>query len=137
MPIRNCVLLILIVLLPACSAERVSLPPASGNPAVLALLNSADAKVGTGQVTAAAADLERALRIEPKNPMLWQELARLRLREGDYLQAANLAARSNSWSAGNRTLQAENWRIIGEARANLGDDVGAREALDQAMKLSE
>ena len=47
---------------------------------------------------AAAASIERALRIEPRNPRLWQELARVRLKQGQYAQAENVAARSNSWA---------------------------------------
>ena len=40
--------------------------------------------------------LERALRIEPRNPSLWHELAGVRLLEGHYEQADSLAQRSNS-----------------------------------------
>jgi cytochrome c-type biogenesis protein CcmH/NrfG len=65
----------------------------------------------------AAATLERALRIEPRNPRLWHELARVRLRQGDYSQAESTAARSNAWSGADSELRAANQRIIEEARA--------------------
>jgi predicted Zn-dependent protease len=57
------------------------------------------------------------LRIEPRNPRLWQELARVRLQQGDYAQAQNLAARSNSYAGSDGALRAENARIIEQARA--------------------
>jgi len=137
MTFRAFIPLLLFALLSACAARQVSLPPGSNNPAVLALLGSADAKAGAGQISAAAADLERALRIEPRNPVLWHELAHLHLQEGDYRQAESLAARSNSWAGVNRALLALNWRIIAEARSNLGDDSGAQAALARARELGE
>ena len=77
-------------------------------------------------------DLERALRIEPRNPVLWHELARIRLEQGQYRQAENMAAKSNMLTGTNRYLKAKNWRIIGEARNRLGDLQGAREAFEKA-----
>jgi len=68
----------------------------------------------------AAASLERALRIEPRNPRLWNELAQVRLRQGQYAQAESLAARSNSWAGNDSALRADNARIIAEAREISG-----------------
>src|SRR5256885_319985 len=82
----------------------------------------------------AAASLERALRIEPRNPRLWQELARVRLKQGDYAQAESTAARSNSWAGSDNALRAENWRLIAHAREARGDAEGARVALETAER---
>lgn len=112
-------------------------PPVSDNTAVLALVDGAHAEVETGQLVRAAANLERALRIEPKNPRLWQELARVRLAQGDYAQAESLAARSNSWAGSDNRLRASNWRLIAEARENRGDSTGARIALDRAAEFEQ
>jgi uncharacterized protein HemY len=57
--------------------------------------------------------------------VLWQELALVRLNEGDYAQAESLAARANAWSGKDRRLRAVNWRIIAEARSRRGDAAGA------------
>jgi Tfp pilus assembly protein PilF len=92
----------------------------------------ARADTAAGRLPKAAASLERALRIEPRNPRLWQELARVRLQEGDYVQAENLAARSSAWAGGDAALRAENWRLIAQARQARGDAAGAREALEAA-----
>jgi Tfp pilus assembly protein PilF len=109
--------------------------PVSDNTAVLELVQVARADVDAGRVPNAVASLERALRIEPKNPRLWQELARVRLKEGDYAQAENLAARSNSWAGSDNELRAENWRLIAEARAARGDEAGAKAATERAKQL--
>lgn len=109
-------------------------PPtqSSDNTAVMALLNQAESQSAAGRMDEAGANLERALRIEPRNPVLWHELARVRLEQGQYRQAENMAAKSNMLAGANRDLQAKNWRIIGEARSRRGDHQGAREAFERA-----
>lgn len=84
--------------------------------AIAGLMDSARADAAAGRLVSAAATLERALRIEPRNPRLWHELALVRQRQGDYAQAASLAARSNSWAGSDSALRAANQRIIEQAR---------------------
>lgn len=124
--------LLIVLLASGCATVRAPEPPASHNSAVLALLGTAHVEQENGRFVAASAALERALRIEPRNPVLWQELARVHYRAGNYAQAENFAARSNSWAGGNRALLAANWQIIGEARAARGDTAGAQQALERA-----
>jgi tetratricopeptide (TPR) repeat protein len=123
---------------PAPVPEPVPVPPPTPAPAprenvaVAGLMETARADVAAGRLANAAASLERALRIEPRNPRLWQELARVRLKQGQYAQAESVAARSNSWAGSDSALRAENWRLIAEAREARGDADGARAALEQA-----
>jgi tetratricopeptide (TPR) repeat protein len=122
-------------LLASCAGMLPSAPedrPVSDNSAVVALMDSARNDVAGGKPDAAVASLERALRIEPRNPRLWQELARLRLQQGQYQQAEGMATRSNSWAGDDRILRADNWRLIGEARLKRGDHQGAQAAFDKA-----
>ena len=109
--------------------------PRSENIAVAGLMETARADAAAGKLANAAASIERALRIEPRNPRLWQELARVRLKQGQYLQAEQVAARSNSWAGKDNALRAENWRLIAESRDARGDADGARSARDSADKL--
>ncbi len=109
----------------------------SDNKAVVALLDRAQTDNTAGQHEAAGASLERALRIEPRNPWLWHELAQVRLDEGQYAQAITLARKSNSFAAGQHRVQAENWQLIGKARVALGDSAGAEQALKQAEELAK
>jgi Tfp pilus assembly protein PilF len=109
-------------------------PPRQENIAVAGLMNSARADAAAGNLTNAAASLERALRIEPRNPRLWHELARVRLKQGQYVQAESVAARSNSWAGEDKPLRAENWRLIAQSREARGDAEGARQALEQSSR---
>jgi len=118
---------------PADTPVASSAPPA--NPAVIALLDTANADASAGRLPTATAAIERALRIEPRNPVLWQKLAMLKLQKGEYQQAENLAARSNSWAGSNKPLLAKNWHIIAEARSLRGDNAGAKAALARAKAL--
>ncbi len=113
-------------------APEVRKPEPSANTAVVSLLSEAHAHKSAGRHEPAGASLERALRIEPRNPVLWQELALVRLEQGNYPQAENLAAKSNALAGDSRPLRAQNWRIIGEARSRRGDHQGAQAAFEQA-----
>jgi len=106
------------------------------NIAVAGLMETARADAAAGKLSSAAAAIERALRIEPRNPRLWQELARIRLQQRQFIQAESVAARSNSWAGSDNALRAENWRLIAEAREARGDSDGARAARESAEKLS-
>ena len=121
---------------PVSDPATVFAPPAarSENVAIAGLLDGARADAASGRLANAAAALERALRIEPRNPRLWQELARVHLKQGEYAQAESTAARSNSWAGGDSTLRAANWRLIAQAREARGDAAGARAALEAAER---
>jgi predicted Zn-dependent protease len=97
-------------------------PPAvrQENVAIAGLMDSARSEAAAGRLGSAAATLERALRIEPRNPRLWHELAKVRLRQADYTQAESLAARSNTYAGGDSELRAANQKVISDARAARG-----------------
>jgi predicted Zn-dependent protease len=105
--------------IPAPPVQVEERPPAlpSDNVAVAGLITSARADSAAGRLANAGATLERALRIEPRNARLWHELARVRFKQGDYAQVESLAARSNTWAGADAVLQAENGRLIADARA--------------------
>ena len=109
----------------------------SGNRAVIALLDRAQTDNESGQREAAGASLERALRIEPRNPWLWLELAQVRLAQGQYAQAITLARKSNSFAGRQSRVQAGNWQVIGQARVAQGDSAGAEQAFKLAAELAQ
>lgn len=96
--------------------------------AVLALLDRADHYRRLDDPQAASATLERALRIDPRNALLWHRLAKLRLQQGRATQAEQLALKSNALSSGQRSLQASNWALVARARWAQDDAAGARRA---------
>jgi len=90
------------------------------NETVLALLSQAKRQEQAGQPERAAAVIERALRIDPKNAELWHRLALLRLQQGQYAQAASLAAKSNALAVNNPTLQRKNETVIRQSKILSG-----------------
>lgn len=108
--------------------------PVNTTPAVDDILRDVRRRWAEGQHEQAAAGLERALRIEPANPYLWQHLAAVRLDQGKPQLAEQFAAKSNSVAGDSAPLRLRNWRLIAEARRLQGNAGGAREAEARARE---
>lgn len=117
------------------SPTQDAAPVRSQPPAVVALLDQAEQQANGGELEAAAASLERAIRIDPRNPVLWYHLATVRLSQGESSQAEQLAVKSNSLAADNRPQQARNWQLIAQARREQNDTRGAAAAERRAREL--
>src|SRR5262245_29610174 len=74
--------------------------------AASALVTQAHAQAAGGDFGQAAATIERALRIEPDNPLLWIELGRLRLSENNPAQADAMGRKALALSTGDAATQA-------------------------------
>lgn len=111
------------------------LPPLP--PAARGLAERAERAVAARDYDSAAAQLERAMRIAPDHPVLWQNLAVVRYAEGNYAQAEQLAQKSNTLAGEARELQQQNWQLIETVRRLRGDERGAAEAAQRARSLGE
>ncbi len=120
-----------ITLLTGCT---VYAPSPSENSAVVSLIEEAEQLSNIGQFDNAGISLERAIRIEPRNPQLWHKLAQIRISQQLYSQAENLARKSNSLCLDNSQLRSLNWKLISDARRLNGDYKGAQEALRKSLK---
>ena len=112
-------------------------PAVRESTAIASLMDNARQDAAAGRLANAAASLERALRIEPRNPRLWSELARVRFQQRDYAQAESTALRSESWAGKDNLLRADNWRLIAAARDARGDADGARQARETAARYEK
>lgn len=123
--------------LPEATAPQMITEDATSAPnsAVVALLDNANQQSKSGRLDAAAAALERALRLEPRNAEVWSRLAEIRLQQGQLDQAAGLAAKSNSLAGNNVSVLTRNWKTIAQARGRKGDLKGAREAQAKVLEL--
>lgn len=99
---------------------------------VLALLTSASQQQGGGDLNGAAASLERAQRIAPREPQVLYKLAQVRLAQGDAAQAEQVALRGLSLANGRPTMQASLWDLIAKCRDQQGNAAGAAEARQKA-----
>jgi len=104
-------------------------------PVIVALLDDSRQQQQQGQFSMAAATIERAIRLEPNNPILWSRLAQIRLIEKNWQQAYVLANKSNSLAKSDKTLLRQNWQTIEQAKLNQGDEAAVEHARTQIRKL--
>ena len=116
--------------------ERPRRPPATLAPASRALVSQAAAQRKKGDLPGASVSLDRALRIEPNNPLLWIEMGRLRMDQRNYAQAENMARKALSMSVGDDTTQSAAWELIGQSLKARDRNVEAEEALDKARAVA-
>jgi predicted Zn-dependent protease len=106
------------------------------SPATNALVQQAHTQAHTGAFVPAAATIERALRIEPENPLLWIELGQIRLSENNPSQANAMGHKALALATGDAQAQASAWRLIAESLRTLGRNPEAAEADQKANTLS-
>lgn len=105
---------------PAAAALERAAPLRSGNPAVLALLETAQQELHAGRPERASTFLERALQLEPRNPTVWHYLGVTRLDLGNYAQAEAMAAKSHSLAGNDRALRVSNAELMATALQSSG-----------------
>lgn len=101
-----------------------------------ALVAQSHRQAAGGDYGQAAATLERALRIEPDNPLVWVELGRVRLGEKDAAQADAMGRKALSLATGDPNAQAGSWRLIADALRVRGRNQEAAEADRRAAGLT-
>ena len=104
------------------------------NPAVKQLTAQAELAESDGNLDQASAYLERALRIEPRDPQVLQHMAEIKLQKEDYQQALNFAVRSYDIGPRVGEICSRNWRTISVAREHLNDIDGAIDAEARATQ---
>ena len=100
------------------------------------LVEQAHAQAAGGNYAVAASSIERALRIEPNNPLLWIELGQVRQAEANYVQAENLGRKALSLASGDPKTQASAWRLIAQGLQGRGRGSEAAEAQARADALA-
>ena len=101
-----------------------------------ALVTQARSARATNNPQQVEASLERALRIEPRNPFLWQMLASAHLAQNEFDQAESTAQKSNSLARGNPYVEVENWKVIAAVRQSQGDAAAALQAQTRVDALN-
>lgn len=117
-----------------CAVQPVSLPPRESGVqrATLSLLDEAEQALHAGNALKAEGYLERAVRIEPRNPRVWHALARSKFQQGQYPQAIQMARKSNSCLP-DRATERSNWLLMEQAYQAMGDTDKATNAHDRAF----
>jgi tetratricopeptide (TPR) repeat protein len=105
-------------------------PPPRENhlsPATRSLVTQARTLISHGDLDGASSTLDRALRIEPNNPLVWIDLGRLRLAESDAHQAEGCGRKALSLASGDRGTQAQAGRLLADALRAQGRNQDAVE----------
>jgi tetratricopeptide (TPR) repeat protein len=85
------------------------------SPATRSLVTQARNLMSHGDFDAASSTLDRALRIEPNNPLLWIELGRLRLAESDAHQAEGCGRKALALASGDQSTQKQAGMLLAES----------------------
>ena len=113
------------------SAQEPAAPKAEGETAVSALLKKASGSLGKGDLDGAAAYLENAQRLDPKNSKILYDIANIRYHQGRYKEAESMASRAVQTGGSNAMLK-KSWSLISNSRNKLGDSQGAVQAATKA-----
>ncbi len=110
-------------------APRPQAPPRENHlsPATRSLVAQAHKLLAQGDLDGASSTLDRALRIEPSNPLLWIELGRVRLTESDAHQAEVCARKALALASGDHAAQAQAGRVLADALKAQGRNPEAQE----------
>jgi tetratricopeptide (TPR) repeat protein len=117
---------------PGATAPRPPQPRENHlSPATRSLVAQARTLSAHGDFDGASSTLERALRIEPNNPLLWIELGRLRLTENDAHQAVGCGRKALALASGDPATQRQAGRLLADALRAEGHNQEAREIESQ------
>lgn len=105
-------------------------------PAVLSLLDQADALRVAGDLNAASSRLERALRIAPEEAEVYYQLARVRLEQGGVQESVSIATQGVELAGSDNALKRDLFTLIATAKDRLGDAAGATQARVRARALN-
>jgi Flp pilus assembly protein TadD len=83
--------------------------------ATLSLVTQSRQLSSHGDLDGASSTLDRALRIEPNNPLVWIELGRLRLAESNPHQAESCGRKALALASGDRAAQRQAGRLLADA----------------------
>jgi len=115
--------------------ERPRVAPATLSPASSALVTLSQNQRKKGDLPGAAGSLDRALRIEPGNPLLWIEMGRLRMDQRNYAQAESMGRKALSMAPGDNRTQSSAWQLIADSLRARGKNPEAQGALDRSKEL--
>ncbi len=104
--------------------------------AASALVEQARKDAASGDPQLAQATLERALRIEPANPLLWIMLGEAHESAGQYALAGSMGHKALQLAAGDPRAQASAWRLVGDSLRARGRNPEANDAYSRADALA-
>lgn len=87
----------------------------------LALLQQTQRAVNEGNLDEAIAYVERAIRMNPRDPELWLRLAELQLSADHPASAAQVARKAIALAGSETEVQRKAWLVVADASERQGD----------------
>jgi tetratricopeptide (TPR) repeat protein len=100
--------------------------------AAQSLVAQSHAQVANNDLDGAAGTLDRAIRIEPRNPLLWIELAKVRLAQKEARQAEGYGRKALALATGDRHAQSLASKVIADSLRAQGRTQEAQAFDDRA-----
>lgn len=112
------------------AVEEETAPPPHGVAA--SLQKTAGESLSAGRFSQAEILVERALRLEPRNPELWHMMGRVKAGQNNPTQTVQFCLKSNSLAAGNPALTRRNWLLMEKAYQDMNQEEKAFQARSKA-----
>ena len=106
----------------------------NSNSATVSLLAEAKQAADRGDLAGAESQVERALRISPRDPQVYLHLASIKRRQLNLIQAEQVALRGVAVATGLHDYQRKLWRELALIREQAGDAAGAAAARTEATR---
>ncbi|MBU1566869.1 MAG: hypothetical protein KJ630_14755 [Proteobacteria bacterium] len=127
------VFLVVATFLNGCATPRLVAPPSAPGPEVVpppseyrpvtgpaaALYIEAEKALQSGRLAHSEMLLERALRIEPRNPYYWHTMAQVKYRQGQYRETVQFCLKSDSLAGKQTQLVASNKELLRQAKKSM------------------
>lgn len=135
-PIRMALVLIVVTALMINGCANVSrLDESIISTPVAELLSDAEQALERGDYSRAELQMERAMRVDPRNGQAWNLMARIRYEQGDYGQTVQFCLKSNTLANHDRTLMRQNWILLEKAYILLGETIKSEDARHKAATI--
>lgn len=99
------------------------------------LMSDAEQALERGDYNQAELQMERAMRVDPRNGRIWHLMARIRYEQGDYGQTVQFCLKSNTLANHDRILMRQNWVLLEKAYTMLGETIKADDARHKAATI--
>jgi len=99
------------------------------------LLSDAEQDLERGDYNQAELQMERAMRVDPRNGQVWHLMARIRYEQGDYGQTVQFCLKSNTLANHDRILMRQNWVLLEKAYTMMGETIKADDARHKAATI--
>ena len=129
--------IILFILFTACTTTTKEDKAVEIDPRIMTLVSQAESSIRNKDFSDANFKLQRALRINPKDPFVYLELSRLRFNERKYQESLGFINKGLRYTKGNLDLELDYWVLTELNYENLGNEKEAAKARAEVEKIIE